>query len=147
MSDDWLEISDERVNAQDIARRVEERAAGRGDANLAPPGAPELAARSLWKEMQSNAEGGSAAQDIPIQPHDCDIAPRQYVIDWRTPILGPIHAAIRRIINAEIRRYLGPALEKQSYLNRQMSRAVQDLRRENARLRQKIEALERAPKG
>jgi hypothetical protein len=79
---------------------------------------------------------------------DCDLVPRNYTIDWRTPIMGPIHAAIRRIVNAEIRRYLLPALEKQSFLNRkvlqtldELARENQALARENACLREEIERL------
>ena len=83
------------------------------------------------------------ASDTPILIHqrDCDIVPRRYVINWRMPILGPIHALVRRLINAEIRRYLLHALEKQSYFNRQILRIVTDLTKENERLRQEIEEL------
>jgi len=90
--------------------------------------------------------GGTAGESasgnhISIRQRDCDIVPRYYVIDWRVPILGPIHALVRRIINAEIRRYLLPALEKQSQLNRQMLRILEDLVKENGCLRREIEEL------
>jgi uncharacterized protein YaaN involved in tellurite resistance len=57
------------------------------------------------------------------------------------PILGPLHAVVRRLINAEIRRYLMPALEKQSSLNRQLLRLVAELVQENDRLRRRVDEL------
>ena len=148
MSEDWLEIKDENVNVDEIMRQIRERIARRSGTASPDEQKPEAVVQTLWKETISGAEEGSAiGQHVSIRQRDCDILPRDYVIDWRIPILGPIHAAIRRIINAEIRRYLVPSLEKQSYLNRQMSRVVQDLSRENARLRQEIEELKRTPKG
>jgi hypothetical protein len=81
------------------------------------------------------------AGSVTIRQRDGDIVPRYYAIEWRIPILGPIHAKVRRIINDEIRRYLMPSLRKQSTLNRQMLRALNDLGQENARLRQEIKGL------
>jgi hypothetical protein len=76
-----------------------------------------------------------------IRPRDCDVVPRSYAIDWRIPILGPVHAMVRKIINAEVRRYLTPSLEKQSSLNRQMLRILRELAQENVRLRERIQEL------
>ena len=73
--------------------------------------------------------------------HECDIVPENYVIDWRVPMIGPIHAAIRRVIYAEIRRSVLPALTKQSHLNRAVLQTLSELCQENARLRQELEAL------
>ena len=72
---------------------------------------------------------------------DCDIVPANYVIDWRVPILGPIHAAVRRVIHAELRRFLLPALEKQSHLNRAVLLALAELCQENARLSSDLEQV------
>ena len=85
----------------------------------------------------------AAKEPVAVEQQDCDIIPRDYTIDWRVPILGPIHALIRRVINAEVRRYLMPALERQSYLNREFLRTLSDLREENDRLRRRIAELQR----
>ncbi len=143
MDDNWLEISDQNISVGEIMQRVRERAAGHYDG--APSGGerPEQIAEALWNKMLGDAEGESVLSEwVSIRQSDCDIVPRHYVIDWRIPILGPIHAVVRRVINAEIRRYLMPSLNKQSRFNRKVLRAVRGLARENAHLRQQIEALQ-----
>jgi hypothetical protein len=163
VSADWLEIAQGDVDAQEVARRVRERLSRR---DLSPQQGedPVTVARTLWEERigpradGANVEGAPAADRpvdaasadwIAIWQDECDLVPRNYTIDWRMPILGPIHAAIRRVVNAEIRRYLMSALEKQSFLNRKvlqmlddLARQNQDLARENARLREEIERLQ-----
>jgi len=137
---DWLEIPDESINAEEIERRIRERSAHAD--GTSPSGEierPEDIAEDLWKEMI----GGEGEGHISIRQRDCDIVPRHYVIDWRVPILGPVHAVVRRIINAEIRRYLFPSLEKQSSFNRKVMQALNDLARENMRLRREIEEFQR----
>jgi hypothetical protein len=148
MSDNWLEISDKDVNVQEIMRQIRERVAHRSSTTLPDEENPEAAAEALREEMIGKGEGGSAlGQRVSIRQRDCDIVPRYYVIDWRIPILGPIHAMARQIINDEIRRYLFSSLDKQSHFNRQVLLALENLSQENARLRQEIKALERASKG
>ena len=143
MSDDWLEMADEDVNVEDVMRQIRERIAQR-DSVPVPGGAddPKVVADALWQEMigDTSEESGSG-RHISIRQRDCDIVPRYYAVDWRIPILGPIHALVRRIINDEIRRYLMPSLRKQSTLNRQMLRALKNLDQDNARLRGEIEEL------
>lgn len=99
-----------------------------------------MVASALWQEMIGDEEF-KLGETVSIRRRDCDIVPRNYVIDWRIPILGPAHALVRRIINDEIRRYLMPSLRKQSNLNRRLLRALRELSRENAELRQEIEKL------
>lgn len=148
MSEDWLEIRDENVNVEEIMQQIRERIARRSGTTSPDEQKPEVVVQTLWEETIGGAEEGSAiGWHVSIRQRDCDILPRYYVIDWRMPILGPIHAVVRRIINAEIRRYLFPSLERQSRLNRQVLRALESLSQENARLRQEIEKLVRASKG
>ncbi len=128
--DNWLETSDENVNVEEIIRQIKERVASRCGTTPPDEEKPEAVAETLWKET--------------IGDRVWDIVPRYYVIDWRKPILGPIHAMVRRIINAEIRRYLFPSLVKQSRFNRQTQRALESLSQENVRLRQEVEELRRA---
>jgi hypothetical protein len=138
VTDDWLEIPDEDVDAGQIMEQIRARVAGRvGPSSYEKDENPVAIADALRQDMIENATD----REIPIQRRDCDIVPRNYVIDWRVPILGPIHALIRRIINAEIRRYLSSSLERQSHLNRQMLRVLDDLVEENERLRREIEEL------
>ena len=147
MSDDWLEIPDDAIDGGEIMQRIHERIARRTSTSPSEKAeSPAAVAEALWKEMIGEPIGESASGSrILIRQRDCDVVPRGYVIDWRTPILGPIHALVRRIINAEIRRYLLPSLEKQSHVNRQMLRVLEGLVEENGRLRQQIEALGEEP--
>jgi len=143
MSDNWLEISDETIDVEEIVQQIRGRIARRtGVSPSEETESPAVIAEALRAEMIGEpVDELVPGKRFPIRRRDCDIVPHCYVIDWRIPILGPIHALIRRIINAEVRRYLLPSLEKQSQLNRQMLRMLQDLVEENGRLRQEIEEL------
>lgn len=141
MEDHWLEIPDDDIDATSIEEKIRRRLAQRdGTAAADHTEDPEVIAHTLWKDMIEN----SAGDEVTIQPRDCDILPHNYVIGWRVPILGPVHALVRRLINAEIRRYISSSLEKQSYLNRQVVRLLQDLVDENKRLRREIEELRKS---
>jgi hypothetical protein len=48
---------------------------------------------------------------------------------------------MRRVINAEIRRYLLPMLQKQGYINKRILKTLSRLEQENAALRQELERL------
>jgi hypothetical protein len=142
VSDDWLEIPDEDINVAEIMRNVRERIERRsgevGPAQLEP----SSVADALWKEMVDDGDGvpgeeGAAA----IRQLDCDVVPRHYRIEWRLPIVGPVHAVVRKLINAEIRRYLMPSLERQSTLNRKVRRKLRQVEKENADLRRQIDEL------
>lgn len=140
MADNWLEIPDEEVNVQEIMRQIRERIAARDSREIGdlPDEDPKALVTSLWEEIVGDA---SYLDGFPLSLRECDIVPRGYIIQWRVPILGPIHAIVRRLINAEIRRYLLPALEKQSAVNRKIRSLLKDLVRENARLRRELNEL------
>jgi len=143
VNDNWLEIPDQDTNVKEIMQRIRERAARHYSGSLPEGEKPEDIAEALWNKTIGDVESDSLLSEwISIRQSDCDIMPRQYVIDWRIPILGPIHSVVRRVINAEIRRYLSPSLKKQSHFNRKALRALRGLARENARLRQQVEALQ-----
>lgn len=147
MADNWLEIPGEEVNVREIMQRIRERIAARGsrESRNLPEENPEALVVSLWEEIIGEPSHLGA---FPLSLRECDIVPRGYTIQWRVPILGPIHALVRRIINAEIRRYLLPALEKQSTVNRKIRLLLKDLIQENARLRREVEELrERLERG
>lgn len=141
MAEDWLEIADENIDVETIMRQIRVRVAQQeAEANGENP---EAVAKALWQKMiDEGDEDDDGTTRIRLQ--DTDIVPRSYVIDWRLPIIGPIHSVVRRVINAEIRRFLMPSLNKQANLNRQLVRMIKELRRENEQLRQKIEALTNA---
>ena len=145
MSEDWLEIPDQEIDVKEIMQRIRERVAERqGGATYHDAEALDAIADATREQTLGAQEGISiAGKRIPIWQNDCDIVPRHYVIDWRIPILGPIHALVRRVINDEIRRYLMRSLEKQAHLNRKMLQALQELAQENAYLRQEIIELSR----
>jgi len=143
MSDDWLELPDGEIDVAEIMQKIRMRVAERegavaSDASDAAALAEALRAEMIGEPVDSSALG----RHVSIRQNECDIVPRHYVIDWRIPILGPIHAVVRRVINAEIRRYLSPSLKKQSHFNRKVLRALKALAEENARLHQQIEDLQ-----
>ncbi|RMF02569.1 MAG: hypothetical protein D6768_07970 [Chloroflexi bacterium] len=148
MSEQWFEITSPNITVQDIENKISRKlAAPNRPPALVNGQSPETIAASLWAEMIGPAPADAVESQVwPLHLRDCDVVPRSYVIDWQIPILGPLNALVRRIINAELRRYLLPALEKQSYLNRQLLRALADLREENNRLRQEIERLQNGQK-
>jgi hypothetical protein len=142
MSDDWLEIPDEEIDVVEIMQKIRTRVAQRGDTVTSEMPDPTAVAVALQAEMIGEPVDSSAlGRHVSIRQNDCDIVPRHYVIDWRIPILGPIHAVVRRVINAEIRRYLSPSLKKQSHLNRKVLRALRALAEENVHLHRQIEEL------
>jgi hypothetical protein len=171
MSADWLEIDQCDIDACEVDHRVRERLSQRE--LPAQQEADSIAvARRLWRErigplvegaQVDRSPGDNIPEGVPESgwistwQDDCGLVPQNYRIDWRIPILGPIHALVRRVINGEIRRYLKPSLEKQSFLNRRVLRMLDQLARqsqslarqnealarENARLREEVERLRR----
>lgn len=146
MTEEWLEVGDERIDAGEMMRRVRERMESREPGGPGKGGQDPLAvAEAVRREVigeplfDTSLYGGTSIWD-----HDCDLVPHDYVIDWRMPLIGPAHALIRRVINDELRRYLDRSLDKQSHLNRQVLHVLQALVDENARLRREIEALRAA---
>ncbi len=143
MSNNWLEIPNPDIDRDGLARQVEAGLHQRTTSSNGPK-PPEAIAASLWQQMIGYERiDTEALAQTKLQLRDCDIVPRHYTIGWQNPILGPIYAFIRNIINGEIRRFLSPSLERQSALNRQMLRMINDLRTENERLQQEIVDLKR----
>lgn len=146
-SDDLIEIRDPEIEVAEIMRKIRERVAQREGVASSEEMEPVAVAESLRAEMIGEPVDSSAlGKHVSIRQNDCDIVPRHYVIDWRIPILGPIHAVVRRVINAEIRRYLMRSLKKQSHFNRKVLRALRSLAKENAQLRQQVEELQNQEK-
>lgn len=141
MSESWLEGRDPDLDAHEIERRIEARIARR--APFGSSKACEDAALESGGQAAESPDAASPAQEAACDAvarwlQECDIVPTHYVIDWRVPIIGPIHAAIRRVIHAEMRRFVLPALIKQSHMNRAVLQALSELCQENARLRQEL---------
>lgn len=133
-SNDWLEIRDDGIDANAVARQVEEHIATHHKE------CREFDAESVSQSLWEQHIGRAAAEMIltPSLPEDGDIYPYNYVIDWRIPILGPLNSIVRRVINLEIKRYLDPALRKQSRLNRQFREVIIQLMQENQRLQREL---------
>ncbi|MFW6116244.1 MAG: hypothetical protein ACOC6F_00820 [bacterium] len=143
MSEDWLEIRDEEIDVAEIMQKIRQRVSQRGDSATIDTPDPVAVAEALRAEMIGEPVDSSAlGKYVSVRQSDCDIVPRHYVIDWRIPILGPIHAVVRRVINAEIRRYLSASLKKQSHFNRKALRALRALAEENVHLRRQLEELQ-----
>ena len=140
MADDLIVIHDDQIDVQDIMRQIRANIARRkGEPVEADPAA---IGRELWEDTIGQAARFQPGLDqIPLTRHDCDIVPHHYVIDWRIPILGPLHSIVRRVINAEVRRYLEASLSRQTRFNENALRALRRLAQENAVLRHEIEEL------
>lgn len=142
MTDELIIIDDDQLDVQDVMRQIRANIARR--AGTAPEIDPAAVSGELWSSTIGGAETRSAVEQIPLTRHDCDIVPQNYVIDWVNPVLGPPHAMVRRVINAEVRRYLDASLAKQTRFNEIMLRTLRQLVQENAALRRELEQL-RAP--
>jgi hypothetical protein len=140
MTDDLIIIHDDQIDVQDIMRQIRSNIARR--TGVAPEVDPAAVSDELWSNTIGEAEARSSLEQIPLTRHDCDIVPQNYVIDWRNPVLGPPHAVVRRVINAEVRRYLDAALAKQTRFNETVLRTLRQLAQENATLRHEIELLQ-----
>ncbi len=142
MTEDWLQVGDEEIDVAEIMRRIRQRLAQRETTAGGEEEDLQALAESLRREiLGETTEWGAAGRQISIRQQECEIVPHHYTIDWRIPILGPIHALVRRVINDEIRRYLLPSLRQQSNLNRKMLRALKSLAEENARLHEELAEL------
>lgn len=143
MTDDLIVINDDQIDVQDIMRQIRANIARRkGQSAVASDIDPVAVSRELWEDMIGEAARLHQQVDsIPLTRYDSDIVPRHYTIAWRIPILGPIHAIVRRLINAEVRRYLDASLSKQTRFNENMLRAVRQLAQENRCLRAELESL------
>jgi hypothetical protein len=147
MADDLIEIHDDEIDVQDIMRQIRANIARRKGE---PVEETELDPVALSRELWESAIGETARfqqqiDNIPLTHHDCDIVPRNYVIDWYIPILGPIHSLVRRVINAEVRRYLDASLNKQTRFNENVFRALRYLAQENYNLKRELEELRASP--
>ena len=143
MADDWIVIQDDQVNVEDIMRQIRANIARRKGEPAAPADIdPVAVSQELWESMIGEAARfRQAADNIPLTRHDCDIVPHGYRIDWRIPILGPMHSIVRRVVNAEVRRYLDASLSKQTRFNEGVLRALRRLAQENTGLRRELEEL------
>ncbi|MEM7030569.1 MAG: hypothetical protein AAF629_13445 [Chloroflexota bacterium] len=140
MPEAWLEIADENIDVKTIIRQIQVRVAQQQAEKNGED--PEAIAKALWQKMiEEDVDDDQLDSPTRIRVQDTDIVPRSYVIDWRIPIIGPIHGIVRRVINAEIRRFLMPSLNKQSQYNRRLLSMVRDLQLENQQLRKRIELL------
>ena len=139
MTDDLIIIHDDQIDVQDIMRQIRANIARRTGA--AAEVDPVAVSDELWSNTIGGAETRSALEQIPLTRHDCDIVPQNYEIDWRNPVLGPPHAVVRRVINAEVRRYLDASLAKQTRFNETVLRTLRQLAQENAAMRREIDLL------
>jgi hypothetical protein len=139
MAEDLIIIHDDQIDVQDIMRQIRANVARRDGA--VPEVDPVAVSDELWSNSIGGAEAISSLEQVPLTRHDCDIVPHDYVIDWRHPVLGPPHAVVRRVINAEVRRYLDASLARQTRFNETVLRTLRQMVQENAALRHEIERL------
>lgn len=139
----WIHIGiDDEDIKQDMLARLESRIAARQASDAEQPSAVELVQKLRIQMLGDPAEISDSSVEMLVRRQDYDVLPRDYKIDWRFPILGPIHGVVRRLINDEITRFLFPSLKHQSSLNRQLVDAIQELADENQLLRSEITRLQ-----
>jgi hypothetical protein len=137
-SQPWFRVNDQEVDVEEVMDEIRRRVALQQAGEQVGAGEdPEQLARQLYREMISDRDSVGR-----LTYQDCDVLPQDYTIDWHIPILGPLHGIVRRIINAEIRRYLEAGLTRQARFNRQVLLELQQLRQQNQALREQIKALE-----
>jgi hypothetical protein len=139
MPDELIIIQDDQIDVQDIMRQIRANIARR--TGVAPEVDPVAVSDELWINTIGGAETRGALEQIPLTRHDCDIVPHSYVIDWRNPVLGPPHAMVRRVINAEVRRYVDASLARQTRFNETVLHTLRQLVQENAALRHELDQL------
>jgi hypothetical protein len=146
MDDDLIVVSDADINVQEIMRQIRANIARRkGDAAEQLEVNPVTVSEELWEDtIGEAARFQEQVGRVGLTRYDCDIVPRNYKIEWIHPILGPVHAVVRRIINAEIRRYLDASLSKQTFFNENVLQALQSLVAENLSLQQELQELRSA---
>lgn len=132
-------FSGKNINIEQIQQEIQNRLDSYSD-TIDEIKTPEEIARTLRMQMIGEFSP-EMKQDNIIQLTDTDIVPRHYIIGWRIPIIGHINAIIRRVINAEIRRYLLPSLVKQSVVNQRLLEVVETLSKENKQLHQEIDKI------
>ncbi len=145
MTKKWLGVT-KSVDADEIMHTIEERIERRKVAE--PMDDSEQDAALIAAQLRNTmlpvsasdvASIATSSDAILLTEEDCDIVPRDYVIDWQHPLLGPLNARVRQVINAEVRRYLSATLEQQSFVNRQLLQAIRQLKAENAELYRVVE--------
>jgi hypothetical protein len=138
-----FEIVDDQIDAVVLADRVRARLnnSDKAGAAAAMSEAQNIAVELRQQLIDRPETSYRLNPELLLHERDADIVPRTYRIAWQMPILGPINALLRRFIHNEIQRFLGLALERQSFLNRQLLKTVAALVEENQRLRQEIERL------
>ena len=145
MPDEMIVIHDDQIDVQDIMRQIRANIARRKGEAIVEDLDPAAISAALWTEtIGESARMQTGSDRIPLTQQDCDILPHGYVIEWQNPLLGPPHSVVRRVINAEVRRYLDTSLAKQTRFNENVLRALRNLAQENAGLRRELEELRAA---
>jgi hypothetical protein len=139
MTDEIIIIQDDQIDVQDIMRQIRANLARRSGATSEVD--PVAVSDDLWVNTIGGAETRSALERVPLTRQDCEIVPQNYVIDWHNPVLGPPHAVVRRVVNAEVRRYLDASLAKQTRFNETVLRTLRQLAQENAALQRELDQL------
>jgi hypothetical protein len=146
MDDDLIVVHDAEINVQEIMGQIRANIAKRkGESTQQIEPDPVAVSQELWEGTVGEAARFQEQMDrVGLTRYDCDIVPRNYKIEWIHPILGPLHAVVRRVINAEIRRYLDASLSKQTFFNENVLQALQSLVAENLSLQRELQELRSA---
>lgn len=139
----WIVLNPQIADAASIEAQIEANLANRNSETRLNPLPEELAAQLRIQMLGDPSQISDSSVETLVRRQDYDALPRGYKIDWRFPIIGPIHAIVRRVINDEICRFLFPPLKRQSSLNQQLVDAIQELQEENQLLRTEISMLNR----
>jgi len=138
----WLEFESENVvDTAEIMARIQAEHASRTAESTSDLDVVNLAEQLRLQMLGDPTEVSASGVEMLSNQASYDIMPQGYKIEWRIPIIGPIHGLVRRVINAEIQRFLFPSLLRQSELNRRLIEALEDLATENERLRVELSTV------
>ncbi|MCL5958817.1 MAG: methyltransferase domain-containing protein, partial [Chloroflexi bacterium] len=137
---DTVQIGADDVDVKALVRQIREQVAQRGVEARAEQQLLVETQEELWREQRESWTVSEPPERVPPPSlEECEVVPGEYAIDWQNPILGPLNAQLRKIINAELRAYVRPMLEKQTHLNYK----IKDLFREVHQLRLDLHKLSR----
>lgn len=140
---EWIHFGIDDQEASHALSQLKKRIAEREDFEQEAQPAVDVVQQLRIQMLGDPSEISDSDVEMLVRLRDYDILPRGYKIDWRIPVLGPIHSIVRRLINDEIVRFLFPSLKRQSSLNRQLVDAIQELAYENQQLRFEVTALQK----
>lgn len=154
-----FEIKDEEINVEEIMKKIRENIKDRKESGVYDNENSEEI-EQVFSDISRSKEKSS--HELESINSNCDIRNNSYSISSHRPIMGKFLVKGRNLVHGEVRRYVDPALQKQSELNyklvdlfsdvketadscsnnmEQLKENVEELEDENRTLKSRIEQL------